>query len=370
MKILQLHTGFNLHGGVESLIIGLANELAKSNDVTVCSVFRPNKDSVFYSQLNSNVKKEHLGLIKTGFSITNIIAVYRYLRGEHFDIVHFHGLFYYFAFAILLTHKRFKFVYTFHSDAYREHGKWDKRIMFFKRFCLRHHWMYPVTISLQSQLSFREYYGLDSKLIENGIPCPAVTDRINKIEQFRINPATKVFVHPGRISEPKNQAVLCRVFRRLIAEGNDVMLLIAGIKQDDYIYEDIRQYFSERIIYLGERDDIPQLLYNSDGMCLPSIWEGLPITLLESLAVGCIPICSPVGGIINVIKNGVNGFLSKSSAENDYYETMTLFLNTPAEDIPVIKASCKSSFARYSIKETAIDYVSFYNQILNNESLF
>lgn len=45
-----------------------------------------------------------------------------------------------------------------------------------------------------------------------------------------------------------------------------------------------------------------------DAMCLPSIWEGLPVTLLEALSVGCIPICSNVGGIPDVIESGMNGF--------------------------------------------------------------
>ena len=48
----------------------------------------------------------------------------------------------------------------------------------------------------------------------------------------------------------------------------------------------------------------------------------MPVTLLEALSVGCIPICSPVGGIVNVVKHGVNGLLSKDSTEEEYYLTV------------------------------------------------
>lgn len=365
MKILQLHTGFNLLGGVESMIIGLANEMAKTNDVTVCSVFEPNDNSVFYTRLSNDVKKIHLGVQKPGISIGNLLKVIKYLlNNTNYDIVHFHGLFYYFAIPIILTHNKTKYVYTFHSDAYKEQGIWDKRIFFLKKYCLKKKWMYPITISPQSRESFLNYYHLDSKLIQNGIPFPEISYSSSYLKNYHITPTTRVFVHPGRISLPKNQVVLCKVFERLIKDGEDVVLLIVGSKQDDKIFEELSCFFSERIVYLGEVDNVPQLLSEADGLCLPSIWEGLPITLLESIAVGCIPICSPVGGIVSVIEHGETGFLSKSSSEEDYYYTMKEFLRTPLSKLCSIKSNCKLRFELYDIKYTAREYISYYKEIL------
>ena len=237
MRILQLHTGFNLLGGAETMVINLANEMSKDNDVTVCSVFKPSKDSIFYTKLSDKVKKVNLGVERAGFSVKNILKVYHYLNSADFDIVHFHGLFYYFALPILLTHRRLIYVYTFHSDARKEHGLWDRRIIWLKKFCLKHKWMYPVTISPQSQQSFIEYYGCESELILNGIPQPVLSDKINDVDSYRLSSKTKIFVHPGRICVPKNQIVLCRVFARLIDEGNDVVLLIAGSNQEPMIFD-------------------------------------------------------------------------------------------------------------------------------------
>lgn len=70
-----------------------------------------------------------------------------------------------------------------------------------------------------------------------------------------------------------------------------------------------------------------------DAMCLPSIWEGLPVTLLEALSVGCVPICSNVGGIPDVVESGINGFLSSSSSEEDYYEAMLEYFAKLEEEI-------------------------------------
>lgn len=368
MKILQMHIGLSLMGGAESVLIGLANTLSLNNDVRVCSIFKPGKGSVFYTRLSDRLKKEHLAIEKNGFSLKNLWKVFRYLKKSDAEIVHLHGFFYYYAIPIIFFHRRMKFVYTFHSDAFMENSKWDRRILWLKQFCMKHNWLYPVTISPESKESFTKLYGQDSLLIRNGIARPNVIDEPNEIDFARITKKTKVFFHPGRISLPKNQVVLCKVFQRLIKDGEDVVLLIAGTKQEKNIYNELEPMFCDRIRYLGERGDVPQLLSRSDGFCLPSIWEGLPITLLESLSVGCIPICSPVGGIVGVIRNGYNGFLSKSSSENDYYNCMKKYLTLSKEDLLSIKEHCRQSFDPYEISNMAGSYLRYYQELLSDKS--
>lgn len=365
MKILQMHTGLSLMGGAESVIIGLANELSKSHEVRVCSIFKPIENGIFFTRLSKKVKKNHLGIEKNGFSIKNLWKVFKFLRKTEANIVHIHGFFYYYALPIILLHKRIKFVYTFHSDAYMENSQWDKRIKWLKSFCMKFHWMNPVTISPESKESFTKLYGIDSQLIRNGVSRPQISEIPNDIDFAKITKNTKVFFHPGRISEPKNQLVLCKVFQRLISEGNDVVLLIAGTKQDESIFKQIEPILCDRIKYLGERNDVSQLLSRADGFCLPSIWEGLPITLLESLSVGCVPICSPVGGIVGVIKDGANGFLSKSSSEGDYYDCMKNYLALTKEKINNIKKQCLRSFEPYEITNMASSYLKYYETLIS-----
>ena len=171
-----------------------------------------------------------------------------------------------------------------------------------------------------------------------------------------------MMIHAGRIDTPKNQVVLCRAMKRVIETGCDVVMLIAGSKQKEHIYKQIEPYFNDRIIYLGERTDIPQIMASCDAMCLPSIWEGMPVVLLEALSVGCVPICSPVGGIPNVIRDGENGFLSASSNEEDYYNALMRYIKMPAEERAQMKRNCLDSFEPYDIKNTAASYINFYKQ--------
>ena len=140
------------------------------------------------------------------------------------------------------------------------------------------------------------------------------------------------------------------------------MLLIAGANQDDEIFKVIESYFSQRIVFLGSRSDVVELMSQADAMCLSSIWEGLPVTLLEALSVGCIPICSPVGGIVDVVKDGYNGLLSEDSSESAYYDALCRYMSMTCADIDEMKRNCVDSFDPYDINNTAAMYVEQYSK--------
>lgn len=361
MHILHIHPSL-AGGGIESMICGLANAMGEREEVSVCSIFQPQKSDLFWYKLSPKVKRVTLGKRKQGFSIVEIFRIFFLIWRGGFDVVNLHGFFYYYALTVLLLHHRIKFFYTVHSDAVKENSHWDRRFFPFKRFCFRRGWIHPITISKASQESFERLYQCDSQLIYNGVARPIkVSDDL--VGSFRLTEKSRLFIHAGRIDTPKNQVVLCKVFKRLIENGEDVILLIAGAKQKQDIYNQIAPYFCNRIRYLGERSDIPQLMAQCDAMCLPSIWEGLPVTLLEALSVGCIPICSPVGGIPNVVEQGKNGCLSDSSSEEDYYQTMKAYLQFSDEELTAMRTRCRESFSKYDIENTAAHYLYAYQMV-------
>lgn len=358
MRILHIHPSMAI-GGIEAMICALANEMSKTEDVTVCSIFEPNQSSLFWHQLSPSVDKYSIGKKKPGFSFKVLYDIYRFIKNGKFDVVNLHGMFYYYILTVFFLHSRIRFFYTVHSDAVKENSIWDKRIFIFKKFCFNRKWLRPITISKVSQDSFLKLYSSDSDLIFNGVPEPIISNE-KLVEKYKISEHTTIFIHAGRISEPKNQFVLCKIFNRLINEGNDVVLLIAGENQDEKIFERIMPFFSDRIIYLGVRNDIPNLMANSDAMCLPSLWEGLPVVLLEALSVGCIPICSNVSGISNVVTSGDNGWLSNTSSEDDYYEALKTFLSMSKTEYNIMRKRCVSSFANYNILNTSKTYLQLY----------
>ena len=365
MKVLQMHTSL-ASGGIEAMICNLSNELVKRCNVSLCTIFEVRNTDVFEAVLSSRVKRYSLGKHKSGFSLKEIFKIYSFIKKGQYDVVHIHGNFYYYMLTILLLHKRIKFFYTIHSDARMENASWDKVFFRIKKFCFKQKWIYPITISEVSQNSFLSLYGIKSRVIYNGVQKAQILANCAEIiDKCRITKRTKIFFHAGRITEAKNQLVLCQVFSRLINEGYDVALLIAGSIQDKQIYDSMQPYFCDRIHYLGERKDVVSLLHFSDAMCLPSIWEGLPVVLLEALSVGCVPVCSPVGGITDVVQDLYNGILSKDSTKDGYYSAMLKYLSLDNVQIAAIKGNCLESLKKYGIEKTADAYFGYYTEMLN-----
>ena len=364
MKILHFHTKMG-QGGVGSVVLQLVNTMCETDQVDLCLIRKPAKEDVFLSKVDPRVRIISFGM-KTHFSISIFFRVWKFLYQNNYDIVQLHRDFFFYVFPILFFHNKFSIFYTFHTLAEYENTKWDKlaKLIPIKRQYFHKKWLKPIAISKAVQVSIRQFYGCDGTLIYNGIKKPFVTLSNDLIKQYRISSSTKVFLHAGRISAEKNQIALCCVFRQLISEGKDVVLLIAGGVNDKHIYEHLKSYFSDRIIYLGVQDNIPQWMAHCDAFCLPSHFEGMPMVLLEALSVGCVPICSPVGGIVNVVNDGDNGILSASSDESDYYVAIRRFLAMTPDAIQTMQKRCLESFAPYEIHHTVEGYLNAYREAL------
>jgi glycosyltransferase involved in cell wall biosynthesis len=68
----------------------------------------------------------------------------------------------------------------------------------------------------------------------------------------------------------------------------------------------------DRVIFLGYRDDVAELLASCDLLVLPSLYEGLPLSVLEAMAAGKPVVATSVGGTPEAVLDGETGFLVPS----------------------------------------------------------
>ena len=123
----------------------------------------------------------------------------------------------------------------------------------------------------------------------------------------------------------------------------------------------MKPYLSDRIVYIGEQPNIRAIMSVADAFCLSSVMEGMPITIIEAFSVGCIPIVTPVGGCINMLENGVNGYISSSSNLNDYTKSLITFATTSINDLQKISNNGIETFKNnYSISQTAKRYLELF----------
>jgi glycosyltransferase involved in cell wall biosynthesis len=121
------------------------------------------------------------------------------------------------------------------------------------------------------------------------------------------------FVCVGRLSPEKGQAGLLEAFARVASDHPDVELILVGDGPDLDLLERRANTLgiAGQVTFagrLGEKDALDQIAH-SDVLVLPSFMEGLPIVLMEAMAIGTSVIATRVAGIPELVEDGKNGLL-------------------------------------------------------------
>lgn len=140
--------------------------------------------------------------------------------------------------------------------------------------------------------------------------------------KLKIHPDDKVFVHIARCEEAKNQELLVNAFSRILQDNIHAILLMIGANYDAPHNQHLFTHMPKGMYCLGLKNNIGDYLLNANFFILSSKWEGLPISLLEALSCGVIPICTPAGGIPDVIIDEQKGFLSPDFTEDNFYKAI------------------------------------------------
>lgn len=120
-----------------------------------------------------------------------------------------------------------------------------------------------------------------------------------------------LLVAVGRLTPQKGIDVLLEALPAILEAVPGVTVLVVG----DGISNDALQQTSRtaglaaRVRFLGAREDVPSLLAAADLVVIPSRSEGLPLVLLEAMAVGTAVVATDVGGMTDLVTDGEHGWL-------------------------------------------------------------
>lgn len=98
----------------------------------------------------------------------------------------------------------------------------------------------------------------------------------------------------GRLSEQKNYPFLWRVYKKVLEKRNDTALIVVGRGTEEKEIKSLAKKMGiyDKISFLGIRDDVPELLNAMDLFVLPSLYEGLPVVLVENQSNGLMSFAS------------------------------------------------------------------------------
>ena len=158
----------------------------------------------------------------------------------------------------------------------------------------------------------------------------------------------------GRLMPPKGQAYLLGAVKMLCPEYPGLRLLLVGDGDMRKEFENLSRKLEiqEKVIFLGSRDDIPEILAISEIFVLSSLWEGISLALIEAMAAGKPIVATDIPGNRELIRHGENGLLvTKEDSEALAYALKGL-LDNPSRARRLGDKAYQEAKARFDISLT------------------
>ncbi|MGH9862831.1 MAG: glycosyltransferase family 4 protein [Candidatus Acidiferrales bacterium] len=181
-----------------------------------------------------------------------------------------------------------------------------------ERWAARHTTKIICVSEYDRQLALRYRIAAGDKLatIRNGInPEPYLHAADESVRRELGVGDKRLLITVARLEPQKAPLTLLKALRELPGQG--FVLLWVG---DGPLRRQVEQFASEnglqqRVIFTGERVDIPSLLASAEMFVLPSQWEGLPLVVIEAMFAGLPVVATRVGGVSELVEDGKTGLL-------------------------------------------------------------
>ncbi len=213
----------------------------------------------------------------------------------------------------------------------------------------------------------REIYDREISIVPNGID----------LERFKISPeskkkdSTKTIIFVGRLHPVKGVQYLIEAMAIVHQESPEVKLILVGDGEERELLENLTDSLGIRecVEFAGRvpHERVQDYMNQAEVFVLPSLSEGFPVTILEAMACGLPIVATQVGGVPDVIKNGVNGYLVKAKDPNETVEALLKLLQD-AQLRATISKTNKQKVDEYSWGRVALALEKIYRESIELNS--
>lgn len=326
IKVLQAIRQGQVGGG-ESHILSLVNHIDKDRFEPVVLAFT---DGQMIAELKNNGIESFVIPSKKAFDFFKWKKVKTLMQDEQIDLVHIHGTRATSNIYWAAKHLRLPVIYTIHGWSFHD----DQSSFVKKARILFEKWITRKTNCNISVSASNQKTGHDnipnfkSTVIYNGIDLekfdPENIERKNLREELNIAADAIVISFVGRITLQKDPLTLIKAFKEVAIVQPKAVLLIVGdgdMKQEAIkLAKELK--LEDKIVFENFRTDVADILFSSDIYCLPSLWEGFPIGLLEAMAMCKAVIATKVDGSLEIIQHNKNGILIEPQNIQMFAEAM------------------------------------------------
>ncbi|MCI0558652.1 MAG: glycosyltransferase [Nitrososphaera sp.] len=310
-------------GGSERVVYDIARKLNKRRFTPIVISYQEGPVRKLYEDIGVRV---FIVPKNKGFDLRSVVSLRRLLVRESVQVINAHHLMPFFYAFVATRWSGIKLVCTEHSVWQIE--ELNPALKSILKFLLKRTDA-VVAVSRQLISYYLEkmpYLKTKARLVLNGVDLNRFgrTERACTKGLIGLPGNARIVGIVANIRPEKNHKLLISAFSKLARENKQAHLVVVGL---DCMNGEIQRFAREnyawpRIHFLGPRDDVPDLLKIFDVFCLPSVHEGLPLTLLEAMASGVPVVGTDVVGINEVITANDNGILVPPNDEDSLKEAI------------------------------------------------
>lgn len=346
-------------GGAEKMVLDLAIQCNLKHKVTIICLY-PSRDFLYEKIAKENNIKMIFLNKKVGLDLNSFKELWSVLSKIKPDVIHTHLHAAIYALPWFVFHRKNARIHTVHSIATMEIEK-PHRII--QRIAYKFANVVPVAISHTVRDGIMKEYSLNEAkvpVIYNGIDIkkfPPIVSNKNSNKFTIINVAS--------FSKWKNQKLLIAAFRIALKERQDLRLIFVGdgteranveLQAKDYKIDD-------KIEFVGITSNVSEWLSKANVFILCSTFEGFPLSIIEAMSAGLPVISTDVGGVADVVKENINGFLVPSNDEIELSKAILKLANDTALQHKMSEANIEKS-KEFDISIIAGEYIKLYRKKL------
>jgi glycosyltransferase involved in cell wall biosynthesis len=174
----------------------------------------------------------------------------------------------------------------------------------------------------------------------------------------------------GRMTAVKRTDDVLQAMQKLVESGVDAYLLLVGDGPDrDHLESYAHELgITRRCLFLGYQDDVARFYSAIDAVLLPSANEGTPVSVIEGLAASRPAVATRVGGVPDVVREGVDGFLVEVGDADALADRLGRLARDPEQRARMGASGRERVITRYAVERLVDDVDTLYRTLLRTNA--